>query len=448
MGEQVVPVDWEISADEGFRWVVQRGTTYATPDWAHSVHVEPVALEPGTRYWYRFASGGFRSAAGRTRTAPALGTDPGRLRLAVASCQQYEHGYYVAYRHMLDDELDLVLHVGDYIYERSWGRNLVWRHGAPECYTLDDYRTRHALYRGDHDLQAAHASCPWMVTWDDHEVDNDYANDTSEENDDPALFLARRAAAYQAYYEHMPLPRRAVPFGPNMRLYCTQAFGGLANLLMLDERQYRATQACPRPGRRGANRVGDCAELFDPARSKLGARQEEWLAAQLAASKAQWTLLAQGTVVAYIDEQPGPGELFWTDGWNGYPVARDRLLDTLATTKAANPVVLSGDIHAFLVASLNHRASDLSTPIVASELTTTSISSQGVPQKAVEERLRANPNLLFADSDRRGYLLLDVDRERLEAQLVAMETVATPDAGRFVLATFVVESGRPGPIPA
>jgi alkaline phosphatase D len=428
MGADVVPVEWELAADERFRRIVQRGTTHAEPDWAHSVHVEPVGLEPSTRYWYRFTAGGQQSAVGRTRTAPAAGTDPGRLRLAVASCQQYEHGYYGAYRHMLDDDLDLVVHVGDYIYERSWGSNPVRRHGAPECYTLDDYRARHALYRGDRDLQAAHAAYPWMVTWDDHEVDNDYANDVSEENDDPALFLARRAAGYKAYYEHLPLPRRAVPFGPNLRLYRAQAFGGLVNLLMLDERQYRAPQACPRPGRRGSNRVTDCAALFDPARSKLGARQEEWLAAELAASKAQWTLLAQGTVMAHMDEQPGPGQRYWTDGWNGYPVARDRLLDTLATTKAPNPVVLSGDIHAFVVANLNQRAAELDSPVVASELTTTSISSQGAPQKAVDERLPENPNLLLANSERRGYLLLDADRERLQAELVAMESVGP--AGR------------------
>jgi alkaline phosphatase D len=448
MGPDVIPVDWEIAADENFRRVVQRGTAYAEPDWAHAVHVEPVGLEPATHYWYRFTVGGQRSAAGRTRTAPAAGADVDRLRLALASCQQYEHGYYVAYRHMLEDDLDLVLHVGDYIYENSWGDQLVRHHGAPECYTLEDYRARYALYRGDRDLQAAHAACPWMVTWDDHEVDNDYANDVSEENDDPALFLARRAVAYKAYYEHMPLPRRAVPFGPNLRLYCAQSFGGLADVVMLDERQYRSPQACPRPGRSGGNRVSDCAELFDSQRTKLGARQEQWLAARLAASKARWNLLAQGTVVARIDEQPGPGERFWTDAWNGYPAARERLLDTLVTTRAANPVVLSGDIHAFLVANLNQRPADFASPIVASEFTTTSITSRGVSQKAVDERLSENPNLLLASSQYRGYLRLDLRAERLEADLVAMQTVERPDAGRSLLAKFVVEAGRPGPVRA
>jgi alkaline phosphatase D len=349
---------------------------------------------------------------------------------------------------MLEDDLDLIVHVGDYIYENSWGNDLVRHHGAPECYTLDDYRARHALYRGDRDLQAAHAAYPWMVTWDDHEVDNDYANDISEEDDDPALFLARRAAAYQAYYEHLPLPRRAVPFGPNLRLYCSQAFGGLVNLVMLDERQYRSPQACPRPGRRGANRVRDCAELAAPDRTKLGAQQERWYETQLTASKALWNLTAQGTVVAYIDELPGPGEQFWSDAWNGYPAARQRLLDATVRSGVKNPVLLSGDIHAFLASNLHRAAADPGSPVVATEFTTTSISSRAMPQAELDARRQENPAVLWANSERRGYLRLDLDRTRLLADLVAMESVIRADAGRSIQASFVVEAGQPGVRPA
>jgi alkaline phosphatase D len=285
-----------------------------------------------------------------------------------------------------------------------------------------------------------------MVTWDDHEVDNDYANDVAEEDDEPGLFLARRAAAYKAYYEHMPLPRRAVPFGPNLRLYCAQAFGGLVNLLMLDERQYRSPHACPRPGRRGSNRVSDCAELGRAERTKLGTRQEQWLSAQLADSKAIWNVLAQGTVMAYVDEQPGPGERFWTDGWNGYPAARDRLLGALDATRARNPVVLSGDIHAFLVANLNREAANPGSPIVASEFTTTSITSQGLAQRLLDERRPENPSLLLLNSERRGYLRLDINRERMQTDLVALESAAQRDSPRSTMATFVVEAGKPGPV--
>jgi len=444
MSAEVVPVQWELAADDAFRQVVRSGTAFAEPQWAHSVHVEVTGLEPLRPYWYRFVSGGVRSPTGRVRTAPRRDDPVSRLRLAVASCQQFEHGYYAAYRHMCEDELDLVVHVGDYIYELSWGDQKVRSHDAPECHTLEDYRARYALYRGDRDLQAAHAAYPWLVTWDDHEVDNDYADEVSEQDDEPELFLARRACAYQAYYEHMPLPRAAVPFGPHMRLYMQQGYGQLANLYMLDERQYRSPQACPPPGRRGSNRVADCAELLLPERTKLGVRQEAWLDARLATSKARWNLLAQGTVMAYIDEQPGPGERFWTDGWNGYPAARQRLLDSLATHRVSNPVVLSGDIHAFLVADLNGRPADAASPVVATEFTTTSISSQGAPGKLIDERLAENPNVKFATGEHRGYLRLDITPDGLRADMIGLDAPRDPQSTRRTLASFAVDAGRPG----
>jgi alkaline phosphatase D len=230
MRPEVVPVSWELASDAARRQIIRRGVTYATPEWAHSVHVELGHLDPAREYWYRFTCGEARSRIGRTRTAPAPGAPLSRLRLAVASCQHYEHGYYNAYRHMLADELDLIVHVGDYIYELSYGSDPVRSQGAQEAYTLEDYRALHALYKTDPDLAAAHAACPWLLVWDDHDVDNDYAGAYSEEDDDPELFLARRAGAYRAYYEHLPLPRRAVPFGPDMRLYTQRAFGDLATI--------------------------------------------------------------------------------------------------------------------------------------------------------------------------------------------------------------------------
>jgi alkaline phosphatase D len=446
MPAAVVPVEWEVASDEHFGRVVRSGVEYTVADWAHSVHVEPGGLEPGRPYWYRFTAGGARSPTGRTATAPARDAAPSQLKLAVASCQQFEQGYYTAYQLMVADEPDLVLHLGDYIYELSWGENHVRSHGAPECYSLDDYRARYALYKGDAQLQAAHAACPWLLTWDDHEVDNDYADDTSEENDVPEWFLARRAAAYKACYEHQPLPRRALPYGPYLRLYSQQAYGGLVNVLMLDERQYRSPQACPRPGRRGANRVSDCAELGSPERTKLGSRQEGWLVAQLAESKARWNLLAQGTVMAHIDEQRGPGERVWTDSWSGYPAARERLFAALETTRVRNPVCLSGDIHSFLAAKLNRAASDPASPVVATEFVTTSISSQGVSGKMIEDRLAENPSLLTGSSQYRGYLRLDVTPERLRADMVALDTVKEPVSGSRIFASFTVEDGRPGPL--
>lgn len=445
--DAVVPVGWEVAADERFRSMVATGTAHATAEWAHSVHVEVAGLEPGREYWYRFHAGRHASATGRTRTAPAPGDMPARLRIAVASCQQYEHGYYAAYRHMVADDPDLVVHLGDYIYELSWGTTRVRSHGAPECYTLEDYRARHALYRSDPDLQAAHAASPWLVTWDDHEVDNDYAAATSEENDPPDLFLGRRAAAYRAYYEHMPLPRRAVPFGAHMRLHTARTFGGLAQVLVLDGRQYRSPHACPPPGRRGGHATS-CAGIEDADLTMLGTAQEEWVNARLGLPGVTWNLLAQQTVMTRVDEQPGPGERFWTDAWNGYPAARTRLLGAMTERKTPNPVVLSGDIHAFGVANLNADPRDPGSATVASEFITTSISSQGVADKLAGQVLGENPNLLFGTAAYRGYTRLDLSRERLQAELVGLEDVTRRDSDRRSLGSWIVEAGRPGPVRA
>jgi alkaline phosphatase D len=442
--DAVVLVNWEVAADERLRNVVAAGTMHATAQWGHSVHVEVSGLEPGREYWYRFRTADHASSTGRTRTAPAPAAPVDRLRVAVASCQQYEHGYYAAYRHMVADDPDLILHLGDYIYELSWGTNLVRRHVSPECYTLDDYRARYALYRGDPDLQAAHASCPWLVTWDDHEVDNDYAAAVSEEDDPPELFLARRAAAYQAYYEHMPLPGRGIPFGPHLRLHAARMFGDLAQIVVLDGRQYRSPLACPVPGKRGG-RATICAEIDRADRTMLGTAQEEWLQARLKQDSVGWNLLAQQTVMTRVDDQPGPGERFWTDAWNGYPAARARLLRSLVEHRTGNPVVLSGDIHAFAAANLSVDAADPGAPVVASEFVTTSITSQGVADKLAGQVLSENPNILFGSAEYRGYLRLDVTRAQLRADFVAMVDATRRDSGRRVLASFVVESGRPGP---
>src|SRR2546422_1948249 len=293
MPPEVVPVEWEVATDDRLAHVVQRGTAAATPSFAHAIHVEVDELEPGRWYWYRFRTGGQVSAIGRTRTAPPANAGGDRLRFALASCQQYEQGFFTAYRHMLADDLDVIIHVGDYIYESSWGRDHVRKHGAPEPHTLDDYRIRHALYKGDPDLQAAHATCPWLLTWDDHEVQNDYANDRSANLHPPEWFLQRRAAAYKAYYEHMPLRLQMVPFGPHMRIYTRVSFGRLAQIHLLDDRQYPSPQPCAAPGRGGANVVEDCAERLHPPPTMLGGTQESWRQAGLGRSPARRNELGQ-----------------------------------------------------------------------------------------------------------------------------------------------------------
>jgi alkaline phosphatase D len=445
-----VRVRWEVGADDAFRNLVASGDAIAEADWAHSVHVEVKGLEPDRPYWYRFRAGDAQSPTGRSRTAPLASSNPARLRFAFGSCQQYEQGYYGAHRHIAADDLDLVVFLGDYIYEASWGREHVRKHGAPEPHTLADYRARHALYKSDPDLQAAHASAPWIVTWDDHEVENDYADDRSQHGMERTLFLERRAAAYRAYYEHMPLPPRMRPEGPSMRVHTQVGWGSLARFFMVDTRQYRSWQACPRPGRKGGSNTLDvekCPRLGVPGRSMLGREQERWLDLAFRDSRAAWNVLGQTTTMAQFDQLPGPGRRAWTDGWDGYPAARERLLRSVVDRRLRNPVVIGGDVHSFNLCNLKLDFDDPQSPVVASEFVGTSITSQAWPQERMRQYLPDNPHIVFAESTYRGYTRMEITPRMLKADLRAMQSVQTRDARCDTLASFVVEDGRPGPQP-
>lgn len=443
-----IPVRWEVATDEAMRTVVASGTAEAHPDWAHSVHVEPRGLEADRWYYYRFLAGDAVSPVGRTRTAPAASAVAPRLRFAFASCQHYEHGYFSAYRHMVADDLDLVVFLGDYIYESSLRRNQVRRHEREaEPVTLDEYRARHALYKTDRDLQWAHGAFPWIATWDDHEVDNDYANDRQEDGAPPDEFLLRRAAAYRAYYEHMPLPAVMRPDGPNMRIHATFGWGSLATFHLLDGRQYRSPQACPRKAG-GGNDIDPtaCVALLDPARTMLGAEQEAWLERQFGSSRAAWNIVAQQTVMSQLDTRIGNGKRIWTDNWDGYPLARRRLLDAVVARRLANPVVIGGDVHMNFVSDLKLDFDDPRSPVIASEFVGTSITSPpGSWQKNLAEIVAENPHIRYARSDRRGYVRTGISGGRFSAELIGVETVKTPESRAEVLARFVVEDGRPGP---
>ena len=451
LSPSAVPVRWEVAADEAFKSVVRSGEALAQPEWLHSVHAQVAGLEADRWYWYRFTAGDTRSRAGRTRTAPPPGKVGGELRFAFASCQHYEQGYFGAYRHIVADGPDLIAFLGDYIYESSWGRDHVRSHGAPEPYSLEDYRNRHALYRSDPDLQDAHAACPWVLTWDDHEVDNDYADDRPEDGMDRASFLARRAAAYRAYYEHMPLPPSMQPHGADMHIYTRLDWGALARLHVLDCRQYRSRQACPRPKRRGGSNTVDveaCTRIDAPGRTMLGRRQERWLEAGLGDSPSAWNVIAQTTAMARFDQKPGPGRRAWTDAWDGYPAARTRLLETMVSKKVRNPVVIGGDVHSFNVSQLKLNYDDPSSPVVASEFVGTSLTSQAWPQERMNQYLPDNPHILLGDSRYRGYTRVDLTPQRWTASLRIMETVQKRDAPCSTLATYVVEDGKPGPLKA
>jgi alkaline phosphatase D len=442
-----IRVRWEVAADESMSDHVASGFVDADPAWAHAVHVPVRGLQPGRWYWYRFSAGDAVSPVGRTRSAPRADDPNASLRFAFASCQHYETGYYGAWRHAAADAPDLVVFLGDYIYETSVPKPLVRTHGAGEPLSLEDYRLRYAQYRGDRDLQAAHAACPWILTWDDHEVDNDYADAQPEDDMAPEQFLLRRAAAYRAYYEHMPLPASMRPDGFRMRIHTTLDWGATARFFVLDDRQYRSVQACPRPGRRGGSNIVDiaeCPELGDSRRTLLGAEQERWLEAALADSRARWNVLAQQTPMAQFDQKPGPGRRAWTDGWDGYPAARKRLLGYLAERGIANPVAIGGDIHAFTASDLKVDFDDPKARVVGSEFVCTSISSMAWPQERITPFLADNPHIRLADSRARGYVRVDVRGQAVRADLRAMESVTAPDAPCATLATFVVEDGQPG----
>ncbi|MDG4825663.1 alkaline phosphatase D family protein [Asanoa sp. WMMD1127] len=436
MSGHVVPVLWEVAEDERFRRVVKRGLERATPELGHSVHAEVHGLRPDREYYYRFRTGGAVSPVGRTRTAPSAHSRPRELSFAFVSCSNYPTGYFTAYRHLAEEELDLVLHLGDYIYEGPAAGTLGRPHlPAAEIFSLADYRVRHAQYKTDPDLRLAHARFPWAVTWDDHEVENNYADETSEDAaQSPESFLRRRAAAYQAYYEHMPLRRSAVPHGPDMRIYRRLRYGRLAEFNLLDGRQYRSDQ------------VTTPEELADPARSMLGAEQERWLTDGLSHSAGTWNILAQQTVMAEADRDPGPGELLPNDNWNGYEPARQRLFDTVARRRIENLVVVTGDAHCSMVAELKQDFDDPASRTVGVEFLGTSVTSggDGAPMDTRgTEWLASNPHMKFYDG-RRGYVRVTADHRALRTDYRAVPAVSTPDAAVSTIASFVVEEGRPG----
>ena len=446
LGPGTIPVRWVVARDEGLKDVAASGTAYASADWAHSVHVEAGGLEPARWYWYRFSAGDAQSPVGRTRTAPGPGASPDRLAFALASCQHFEQGFFAAHRHLAADSPDLVLFVGDYIYESSRVAGQVRRHGTPEPHTLEDYRARYALYKADPDLRAAHAAAPWLVTWDDHEVENDYAADASVNLDPRDWFLARRAAAYKAWYEHMPVRRAMVPFGPHAAIHTRAAFGGLVQFHVLDNRQHRAPQACAPLGRGGSTVVdaAQCRELADPARTMLGAAQEAWLDAGFAASRARWNLVVQQTMVAQFDQQPGAGRRAWTDAWDGYPAARRRMLESVRDRKAANPVFLGGDVHMFYVTDLKTDFDDTTTAAIATEFVGTSVTSPSWSQEQVEKLLPDNPHVRHADARHRGYVRFELRPRQLRAELRGLASEKKADSACSTISAWAVEDGRPG----
>lgn len=439
-----VPVNWAIATDSAMTNVVQSGQTLAEPALGHSVHVDVTGLTPGQWYWYQFNVAGEFSRIGRTRTSVPT-TDPmARLRFAFASCQHYEDGFYTAYQHMATEDLDLVLFLGDYIYEDGRSPTLPRQHNTGEPTTVETYRLRHALYKTDPNLQATHANFPWVIVFDDHEVDNNWAGVNDQDGSPVAPFLARRAAAFQVYYEHMPMRLAQKPTGPDINLYRRVQFGDLALFNMLDTRQYRNDQAC------GDGTDIGCAEALDPARSIAGRAQERWLQWNLSASPCVWNVVGQQVFMAQRDFEAGPAKRLSMDAWDGYAPTRDRLLNTVVQRNIRNLVVLTGDVHANYCAELKADFDNPASATIGAEFVGTSITSGGNGTDVPSNRnllLAENPHIKFVNTQR-GYVKCELTREQWRTDYKVVPFVNTPGAPISTRASFVVQAGVPGVQPA
>lgn len=427
-----VDVSWDVAEDEHFTRPVRSGTVRAVQEFGHSVHVPVTGLRPGRWYFYRFRAGDAVSPVGRTRTAPAQETMADRLRFAFASCQQYEQGYYAAYRHMADEDLDLVVHLGDYIYERSWGGNLVRHHGSGWPARLDEYRARHALYRSDPNLQAAHARFPWLVIWDDHEVINNYGDDDAPDAPAGERFLEQRRAAYQAWYEHMPVPPHGGGDFSEFRIYGQHGFGRLLGITLLDVRQYRTPAM-----------VGGQGAAQADANSMLGAEQERWLEETLPGARARWNVIAQPTLLSERDLEQGAGTRYSLDGWDGYRASRRHLLDSIEAARLENPLIIGGDLHAYFAADVKRDFAQPQSETVATEFVTGAISSNAPGQKSLDVALAENPHLKLASREH-GYATMTLTPDGGQCDFVTIEDRKDPASPASTTYSFALTSGQPG----
>ena len=447
---ETVDVRWQIAIDEHLTHVVARGTVPTTAERDFTVKVDVEGLLPGRVYFYAFGAGGEQSPIGRTRTLPLEGVE--RVRLAVVSCSNYPAGYFNVYRCVANrQDLDAVVHVGDYIYEVAGGvfadTKAIGR--APlalgEAATLVDYRLRYATYRTDPDLQEAHRQHPFIVVWDDHEIANDAWSGGSATHDARlGDWATRLAGAYRAYLEWLPVREAA---GSGIRLYRSFRIGNMADLIMLDTRALRDRQVA----------TGQTAGLNDPRRTMLGDRQEAWLFDQLRASQSsgtRWRLLGQQVLFSPISPtgQPLSGDM-----WDGYPAARARLLDFVAREQVTDLAVLTGDIHSSWAIDVSANpwaaAGNPAARPLAVEFVTPAISSAPL---FADETLRArapllravDPHVKFFDGDANGYVLLDVTRDRLHADWYFVPSVRERSDRELKSASLVCERGSSRLTPA
>ena len=430
-----VPATWEVASDEGFRSIVARGSTVARPELAHSIHVEVAGLRPDRSYFYRFEAGGARSPVGRARTFPLAASTPQRLRFGMAGCQDYQSGYYTAFRHLADEELAFVFHYGDYIYEYGPDSPAVRTHVGDVLMSLDDYRRRYAQYKSDSDLQRAHAAHPFFMTFDDHEVRNNWAGDFEDEDHAPPdVFRLRRQSAFQAWYEHMPVRRAQWPNGSALQLYRNARFGNLARLDFLDTRQFRTNQPCD-DGYKIA-----CAEVRSPRAHIINAEQEAWLARNLQRRDARWNVIAQQVMMMALDcrKDAAPGKILNLDSWAGYEVQRERLL---ARMRGLNDVVvLTGDEHSNYAGLLHDRDRPVAVEFVGTSITS---DGDGEDMPSFGAAYLANNLQLKFVNNQRGYLTFDVSPDEWRTNFMVVDRVSTPGGRLSKRATFAVARGQP-----
>ncbi len=437
---EATSLDWIVAQDQAFATVVKKGTVVALAENGFSVHVDVSGLTPGTKYFYRFEHNGWR-AEGRTSTLPAAAARVDQLRFGFASCQRFEDGFYLAHQDMAASNLDLIVWLGDYIYEYAAepidpAKGMIRAVTGGKLMTLDDYRQRYTLYRSDPALQASHASCAWLVIWDDHEVENNYASDASETGISPVEFAKQRAMAYRAWWEFMPtrLPR---PNGPAYKIYRSVDYGSLATVFLLDGRQYRSDQAC---GDAILNTNPACPETFLPDRTMLGTEQESWLLSGLAASTTTWNVMANQVVFA---DATLNGAVLNYDQWDGYPAARQRIVDGIAATGKKNTVIITGDIHLGAVADITRKVEG-ARQIVATEFVGTSISSGGLLPANLESAVTAFPDLRYLNARQRGWCLNEVTSTKWMTTFRVVEDATVAGSKVLTDAVFTVSPDQPG----
>lgn len=442
MADRAYEVWWQVSPDERFTRPVASGMSWAEPSWAHSVHAEPTGLEPGREYFYRFGVDRWVSPVGRTRTAPARPTLPAALNLAFLSCAQYEHGFFTGYRRIAESEPELIVHLGDYVYEYAAHvynapSGNVRDHAGPETQTLANYRQRFAQYKLDPDLQMAHAVAPWLVVFDDHEVDNNWAGPVPERPN--PRFERRRTAAMRAYWENMPLRYARQPRGTALPLHRRVRWGKLATFHLLDTRQYRDDQGC-------GDGYRDCPAATDPARSILGAPQEKWLLDGFRRSGATWDVLAQQVFFSQRDRDPGPVLSTSQDAWDGYAASRQRVVRGWLDAKVRNAVVLTGDVHAHWAADVKLDFADPDAPAVGSELICTSLTTggDGFDSDPATHPFLAHNKHLHLYNGQRGYVRATVTPAELVADFMTLPYVHRAGAPAQRKAGFVIADGVPG----